>query len=343
MSPPEGGARVDLASLGRLGEALPLDEGSPLIEPAVLVVQAGDWGCCERIEGLATLSAAAARQAPRAAPPSNLGAAAVRAAVSGEADFGDVRERRAPARRRRFFPSLALQIAGGAKAVSLSSCETSAASASASFRNARPRCAAVSNSTAESHASKSERSMVSPFNQVEVTRTIADATRFAISANPNKSQIRTSFSKAGQIKPKKILGCPSPDRAFSRTYADPQGLLAFFLFLPRFPPQRRPGRRRRCPFARGLCRPWSSFRVPVAISSAVKGWRLFLIADARAPFPSDLSAAEPHRATGNSGVHGKSARIRGKDRLIDPTSANVPEIYAIIKDRVWPSAAYDRF
>jgi hypothetical protein len=148
MSPPEGGARVDLASLGRLGEALPLDEGSPLIEPAVLVVQAGDRGCWERIEGLATLSAAAARQAPRAAPPSNLGAAAVRAAVSGEADFGDVRERRAPARRRRFFPSLALQIAGGAKAVSLSSCETSAASASARFRNARPRCAAVSDSTA---------------------------------------------------------------------------------------------------------------------------------------------------------------------------------------------------
>ena len=103
MSPPEGGARVDLASLGRLGEALPLDEGSPLIEPAVLVVQAGDWRCCERIEGLATLSAAVARQAPRAAPPSNLGAAAVRAAVSGEADFGDVRQRRAPARRRGSF------------------------------------------------------------------------------------------------------------------------------------------------------------------------------------------------------------------------------------------------
>src|SRR5208283_3558508 len=57
MPPSEGGAGIDLASLGRFGEALPFDEGLRLIEPAVLVVQAGDWGSGERIESLATLSA----------------------------------------------------------------------------------------------------------------------------------------------------------------------------------------------------------------------------------------------------------------------------------------------
>jgi hypothetical protein len=177
MSPPEGGARVDPASLGRLGEAFALDEGSPLIEPAVRVVQAGDRARRERIEGLATLSAAVARQAPRAAPPSNLGAAAVRAAVSGETDFGDVRKHRAPRAAAGPFRASPSTIVGGAKALSLSSapsCETSGASASASSGNATRRCAAVSRSTAESHASKFERSVVSHFNQVEVPRTFAN-------------------------------------------------------------------------------------------------------------------------------------------------------------------------
>ena len=45
------------------------------------------------------------------------------------------------------------------------------------------------------------------------------------------------------------------------------------------------GRRRRCPFARvRVSFPWSSFRVRPAFSSEVKGWRLFMIADARASF-----------------------------------------------------------
>ena len=34
------------------------------------------------------------------------------------------------------------------------------------------------------------------------------------------------------------------------------------------------------------------FRVPLAVSSEVKGWRLFVIADALAPF-ADLAAAAP--------------------------------------------------
>jgi hypothetical protein len=49
MPPSEGGARVNLASFGRLGEALPFDQGLHLIEPAVLVVQAGDGTSRERI------------------------------------------------------------------------------------------------------------------------------------------------------------------------------------------------------------------------------------------------------------------------------------------------------
>jgi hypothetical protein len=52
--------------------------------------------------------------------------------------------------------------------------------------------------------------------------------------------------------------------------------------------------------------PWSSFRVRLAFSSEVKGWRLFLIADARAPFPSDLPAAEPDE------------REKGTPRSTDP-------------------------
>ena len=44
----------------------------------------------------------------------------------------------------------------------------------------------------------------------------------------------------------------------------------------------------RCPFAQvSVSSPCSSFRVPLAFPSEVKGWRLFLIADARAPLPSD--------------------------------------------------------
>ena len=38
----------------------------------------------------------------------------------------------------------------------------------------------------------------------------------------------------------------------------------------------------------GFVFPRSSFRVLPSFSSEVKGWRLFLIADARAPFPSDV-------------------------------------------------------
>jgi hypothetical protein len=47
--------------------------------------------------------------------------------------------------------------------------------------------------------------------------------------------------------------------------------------------------------------PFRAISVPLAFSSEVKGWRL-MIADARTPFPSDLSAAEPHRAKREPGV-----------------------------------------
>src|SRR5208283_831804 len=50
MPPPEGRAGIDLASLGRFGEALPFDQSLRLIEPAVLIVQPGDRGSRERIE-----------------------------------------------------------------------------------------------------------------------------------------------------------------------------------------------------------------------------------------------------------------------------------------------------
>src|SRR5208337_4030833 len=62
MPPPEGGARVDLATLGRLGQTLPFDQGSRLIEPAILLVQAGHRSAGERIESLAAFDAAIARQ-----------------------------------------------------------------------------------------------------------------------------------------------------------------------------------------------------------------------------------------------------------------------------------------
>ena len=68
MSPPEGGAGIYLATLGRLGQALSFDQRSRVIEPTFLVVQPGDRSSREGIESLATLSAAVARQASRAPP-----------------------------------------------------------------------------------------------------------------------------------------------------------------------------------------------------------------------------------------------------------------------------------
>ena len=78
MPPSEGGARVDPAALGRLGETLPFDQGSRLIGPAMLVVQAGHPRAGERIESLATFDAAIARQASRLPPRPDIGRAAVR-------------------------------------------------------------------------------------------------------------------------------------------------------------------------------------------------------------------------------------------------------------------------
>src|SRR5271166_692281 len=78
MPSSEGGARVDLAALGRLGEALPFDQGSRLIEPAILVVQAGHRSAGERIESLATFRAAIARQTSRLAPGPDIERAAAR-------------------------------------------------------------------------------------------------------------------------------------------------------------------------------------------------------------------------------------------------------------------------
>ena len=78
MPPPEGGARVDLATLGRLGQALPFDQGSRLIEPAILLVQAGHRSAGERIESLAAFDAAIARQTSRFAPRAGSERAAAR-------------------------------------------------------------------------------------------------------------------------------------------------------------------------------------------------------------------------------------------------------------------------
>src|SRR5271157_5123366 len=78
MPPSEGGARVDPAALGRLGEALPFDQGSRLIEPAILVVQAGHRSAGERIESLATFHAAIARQTSRLTPGPDIERAAAR-------------------------------------------------------------------------------------------------------------------------------------------------------------------------------------------------------------------------------------------------------------------------
>jgi hypothetical protein len=77
-SPSEGGARVDLAALGRLHEALPFDQGSRLIEPAILVVQAGHRSAGERIESFATFRAAIARQTSRLTPGPDIKRAAAR-------------------------------------------------------------------------------------------------------------------------------------------------------------------------------------------------------------------------------------------------------------------------
>ena len=69
---------------------------------------------------------------------------------------------------------------------------------------------------------------------------------------------------------------PSPNRAFSRTCADPQSIS---YSSGRF----RPRRRRRCMFASSSSSVLlSSFRVPPASLKPVKGWRLFMIAGRRA-------------------------------------------------------------
>jgi hypothetical protein len=51
--------------------------------------------------------------------------------------------------------------------------------------------------------------------------------------NPNFSEAKSkpgaTNSKSGQRNPRKILGFPSPNRALSRSYADPR---PFFLFMP---------------------------------------------------------------------------------------------------------------
>ncbi len=78
MPPSEGGARVDLAAVGRLGEALPFDQGSRLIEPAILVVQAGHRSAGERIESPAAFHAAIARQTSRLTPGPDIERAAAR-------------------------------------------------------------------------------------------------------------------------------------------------------------------------------------------------------------------------------------------------------------------------
>ena len=97
---------------------------------------------------------------------------------------------------------------------------------------------------------------------------------------------------------------------------------AFFYFCAASRLKRGHGAASARPVCAGSCVvPWSSFRVPLAISSEVKGWRLFLIADARA-LPSDPGGrgASPMRKR-EPGVCGpKSPRTRDKDRLIDPMS-----------------------
>ncbi len=105
-------------------------------------------------------------------------------------------------------------------------------------------------------------------------------------AKPNSSQIRASSSKA---RPNFNQGNPWISFAKSsliKGLRRPPG--AFFLFAP-LPALKEPtGPRQRRPFARvSVSFPWSSFRGPLACSNEVKGWRLFLIADARAPVPSD--------------------------------------------------------
>jgi hypothetical protein len=119
--------------------------------------------------------------------------------------------------------------------------------------------------------------------------------------NPNPAKSGPHSAKPGQIKAKKILGFPS---AFSMAYADPR---AFFLFAPlpaskeatgRVGAARSPGFQ--CRFL-GL-----HFEFVLAFSTEVKGWRLFLIADAWA-LPSDPGGCSRrarenafHPATGSS-------------------------------------------
>jgi len=110
MPPSEGGARVDPAALGRLGEALPFDQGSRVIGPAILVVQAGHRRAGERIESPATFDAAIARRASRLPPGPDIGRAAVRASPQRMALRCDVPENitlaRCGGRRRDRFAAL---------------------------------------------------------------------------------------------------------------------------------------------------------------------------------------------------------------------------------------------
>src|SRR5271166_4408060 len=98
MPPPEGGARVDLATLGRLGQTLPFDQGSRLIEPAILLVQAGHRSAGERIESLAAFDAAIARQTSRFAPRAGSARAAARTSPPRMTLFCDLPENIARAR-----------------------------------------------------------------------------------------------------------------------------------------------------------------------------------------------------------------------------------------------------
>ena len=143
-----------------------------------------------------------------------------------------------------------------------------------------------------------------------------------IQIQPNPGLIQQSPAK---LKPKKILGFPSPNRALSRGYADPHGL---FFFCAPIPPQRRP---------RGsvaaACSPLSVvlFRLHFGVLrslEASEGLAPFLRSRTRwAPFPPDLPAAEPRCAKKGNPVRGsipgskaRGPRTGNKDRPIDPMS-----------------------
>jgi hypothetical protein len=140
-------------------------------------------------------------------------------------------------------------------------------------------------------------------------------------AESKPSQIRASSSKARPKWSKEIPWISFAQSSLIKGLRRPLG--PFFSFAP-FPPQTRRGRRRRCPLAPFVCQfPWSSFRVPLAFSSEVKGWRLLQDRGCLDAISARPDGREASTRKGNPASTGHG--LADKDRPVDPMSGkNTP-------------------